>query len=228
MDSIKGLLKKIIVVIIVLTIAGVAGFMIGKNSSGGDLLNQSESSDENIYNNSSDLRKSLNITLAEHVGLTLETLRVSYDNHESATAIVDELDKNSQELADIIGDFYGDESKSTFLEMWQDHVTYFVNYTVSMKTGDKEGMDQALSDLEDYSRDAAEFFAGLNSNLTTDSTKPLFTKHRDLIIDSIINYSEAEYVGSFDKESQAYAQAGEIGDVLSDGIIKQFPDRFNE
>lgn len=228
MNSTKRRLKKVIIVTIVLVAVGALGFMLGKNKAVEDAVNNQSASEESIYSDSSDLRKALNIVLAEHVALTTETMRASYDNHGSSTALVDEVDKNSQDIADIVGDFYGEDAKATFLKMWQDHITFFINYTISAKNDDKEGKDQALSDLEDYSRESAEFFAGLNSSLSVDATKRLFNEHRDLIIAAIDDYIGEKYPEAFDKESQAYGQAGKIGDVLSDGIIKQFPDRFSE
>lgn len=230
MYNTKRLLKKSVLIVIILIVAGLAGFMIGKRHSTDGKSNDpsASGSEESVYSSASDLRKALNIALAEHISLTSETVRASYDNHESSTALVDQLDKNSQEIAGIIGGVYGEEAKSAFLKTWRDHVTFFVNYTVSAKSNDKEGKEQALSDLEDYSRESAEFFAGLNSNLTADSLKPLFTKHRDLIIALIDDYVGAKYVESLDKESQAYEQAGKLADTLTDGIIKQFPDKFSE
>lgn len=228
MNSTKRRLKKVLIVTIVLVAVGALGFMLGKNKAAEDAANNQSASEESIYSDSSDLRKALNIALAEHVALTTETMRASYDNHESSTALVDELDKNSRDIANIVGDFYGEDTETAFLKMWQDHITFFINYTVSAKNDDKEGKDQALSDLEDYSQEAAEFLASLNSSLTTETTKPLLSKHRDLIIATIDDYAEESYPESFDKESQAYGQAGKLGDVLSDGIIKQFPDRFSE
>lgn len=224
----KRFFKKAAIVLLIVVVVGGLGFVLGKSFAGNGSESQISSGENSIYTDASDLRKDLNIKLAEHVGLTSEALRASYDENASSTAVIDELDNNSKELADIVGDFYGDQAKSTFLKMWQDHITYFVNYTVSAKNDDKEGKEQALSDLEDYSQETAEFFSGLNSNLSVDSTKPLFTEHRDLVIASINDYIGEKYPEAFDKESQAYSQAGEIGDTLSDGIIKQFPDRFSE
>lgn len=228
MDNLKGLVKKGALLVVALLIVGIVGYVLGQNSADEEQMVPLISSEESIYSSASDLRKDLNITLAEHVALTNEALRVSYDDHESSTAIIDELDKNSRDLANIIGELYGEEPKATFLKMWQDQITFFVNYTVSTKNDDKEGQDQALSDLEDFSQETGDFFAGLNSNLSADQTQSLFTKHRDLLVASIIDYSEARYADSFEKESRAYIQAGEMADAIADGTIKQFPDKFNE
>ncbi len=227
MDKRKFIKKTVIILITVLVVGG-AGFFLGKNINDDSSANQPGSTQGTVYTNASDMRKDLNIKLAEHVALTTEAMRASYDEHESSTAAIDELDKNSHDLANIIGNFYGDEPKATFLKLWQDHITFFINYTISAKNNDKEGKDQALSDLEDYSQETAEFFAGLNSNLSVDSLKSLSTQHRDLIIASIDDYIEEKYPESLDEESKAFDQAGKIADTISDGIIKQFPDKFSE
>ncbi len=219
--------KKALLILAVVVIIGGVGFMLGKKNAGEGVGTANGSGSGTVYSDSSDLRKDLNIKLAEHISLTTEALRTSYDETASATAVIDELDKNSQELADIIGGFYGDQPKATFLKLWRDHITFFINYTISAKNEDTEGKEQALSDLEGYSQESAEFLAGLNNNLTADSLKPLFTEERDLTIASIDDYIAASYSESFDKESKAYDQAGKIADAISDGIIKQFPDKFS-
>lgn len=223
----KRFFKKAAIVIVIIAVVGGLGFAIGKSFAENGSKDEAAHGESSLYTDSSDLRKDLNLKMAEHIGFTSEALKASYDESASSTAAIDELDKNSNELADIVGDFYGDQARATFLKMWQDHITYFVNYTVSARNNDQEGKDQALSDLEDYSREAAEFFAGLNSSLSVDSTKPLFTQHRDLVIASMDDYAAKKYPESFDKESQAYSQAGKIADTISDGIVKQFPDKFN-
>ncbi|HEX5797810.1 MAG TPA: hypothetical protein VFX79_00495 [Candidatus Saccharimonadales bacterium] len=222
----KALFKTIIIAVVLAVLVGL-GFILGKNNADNSQNNQAVG-ENSVYSNVFDLRKDFNIKLAEHVALTSEAMRVSYDEHDSSIAVIDELDKNSQQLAGIIGEFYGDEAEASFLKLWQDQVTFFINYTVSAKNNDTEGKEQALSDLENYSREAAEFLAGLNSNLSADSLKPLLTEHRDLMITSINEYMEAKYVEALDKESKAYEQAGKVADAISDGIVKQFPDEFNE
>ena len=224
----KRFIKKAAIIVLAVALIGGAGFFLGKNNASGDTNNPAGSSSNTVYSTSSDLRKDLNIKLAEHVALSSEAMRTSYDNHGSSTAVVDELDKNSQELAEIIGSFYGEEPKATFLKLWRDHITFLINYTISTKNDDKEGREQALSDLEDYSQESAEFFAGLNNNLSTENLKPLFADYRDIMIDSIDDYSNAKYTESLDKESQAYVQAGKIADAISDGIARQFPDKFGQ
>lgn len=223
----KTFLKVIIIALILAGLTGL-GFILGKNNAADSQADQTGSGGSSVYSSVFDLRKDLNIKLAEHVALTSEATRVSYDEHESSIAVIDELDKNSQDLAGVVGEFYGDEAEASFLKLWRDQVTFFINYTVSVKNEDIEGKEQALSDLENYSREAAEFLAGLNSNLSVDSLKPLLSEHRDSIITSIDEYAEAKYVEALDKESRAYVQAGKIADAISDGIVKQFPNEFSE
>ena len=220
--------KKLILAAIVVLAVGGAGFYLGRNDAKNSSENKTGSVGDTVYSNTSDLRKELNVKLAEHVALATEVMRTSYDQHGSSTAAVDELDKNSQELADIIGNFYGQGPKDTFLKQWRDHITFFVNYTISVKNDDKEGKEQALSDLEEYSQQAAEFLAGLNSSLSVDNLKPLFADYRDLMVDSMNDYANEEYPQSLDKESQTYAQAGKLADSIADGLAKQFPEKFSQ
>lgn len=110
-----------------------------------------------------ELRTALTANLNEHVYLAGIAVFVAYtdeggtesDAFAAAAAVVD---ANAVELADAVGSLAGDDQRDPFLELWRDHIGYFVDYAGAAATDDDAAAEQALMDLDQYRYDAGDFF----------------------------------------------------------------------
>ncbi|MBJ8068217.1 copper amine oxidase, partial [Bacillus cereus group sp. N15] len=71
--------------------------------------------------------------LNEHVYVAGIAVFVAYTDEEGTdsdafAAAAEVVDDNAVELADAIGELAGDEHRDPFLELWRDHIGYFVDY----------------------------------------------------------------------------------------------------
>ncbi|MGB3733426.1 MAG: hypothetical protein WA964_00620 [Ilumatobacter sp.] len=108
-------------------------------------------------------RTALTFQLQEHVYLAGIALEQAVDNggdleNPVVAAAVAELDVNTVELSEIVGSVAGEENGAAFLELWRNHIGFFVDYTLGEATGNEEMKTQALSDLEGYQQAAGAFF----------------------------------------------------------------------
>jgi cytochrome c556 len=113
-----------------------------------------------------DLRAGLTSLLQEHVylaGMAVATAYAAGADSEEFTAAAATLDQNSVALSDAVGTIAGEDKGAAFLELWREHVGYFVDYAVAVKAGDTTGRDQALADLDAYTEEAGAFFDEVSS-----------------------------------------------------------------
>ena len=215
-------------VIVALVIGGVSGFMVGNSGSDEDAAASDSSLIENGTTTSpaAGLRVALNNALREHVNVAGVALRNVFTESPDAGAAVAALDNNSVEVAGLVGSVYGDQAEEDFLTLWRQHITFFANYTVAAREGDKAGMDQALEDLAGYGQAASTFFETANPNLPKSAVMPLLEAHRDLVIDTINLIGAGDFDAAYVKLGEAADQVGTIGDALADGIEKQYPEKF--
>ena len=102
----------------------------------------------------------LSTLLQEHVylaGLTVDAgVNFGLDSQafEAAAAA---LDKNSVELADLVGSVAPDQ-REAFLELWRNHIGFFVDYAVAIAQGDSAAADEAQANLDQYQEQAGAFF----------------------------------------------------------------------
>jgi len=128
--------------------------------------------------------QTLSTLLEEHVllaGIAVRTAFVDGVDSASYDAIVAALDGNSLDLADVIGSV--DASKrDAFLELWRQHIGFFVNYALGAAGGDQAVIDQAKSDLANYGEQAGAFFEELSGGeLTSADVQAALQVHVDTL-----------------------------------------------
>lgn len=208
-------------------VSGLIGYMIG-GSMGDDQKSHDTSSNlqPSTTTKAADVRVALNNALREHVSLGAAALRAAFDGDPNIEALLGTLDENSVEVAGLVGSVYGSDAQEAFLQLWRNHIGFFADYTVAAKSGDSDGMQQALDDLAGYSQDAGAFFENANPNLPASAVVPLLKEHRDLVIAAVNAWGAKDYSESYTQEQMARDQVGQIADALSKGIVAQAPDKF--
>lgn len=173
-----------------------------------------------------DLRVILNALEREHVDLASQATRNGFDGSADFKASAGALDNNSVALSKAIGSIYGPDAETKFLEIWRSHIGFFVNYTVAAKTGDKAGMDKAVSDLGGYNDAISDFFSQANPNLPREAVHQLISDHIVLLKGAVDAYGAKDFAGSYAKEHDANVQIGTIADTIAGAIVKQSPAKF--
>lgn len=115
-----------------------------------------------------ELRTTLTANLNEHVYLAGIAVFVAYTEDEGLesdgfAAAAEVVDGNAVELADAVGELAGEENRDPFLELWRDHIGYFVDYAGAVAMGDDAAAQTALADLDQYRYDAGDFFEEISA-----------------------------------------------------------------
>ncbi len=114
------------------------------------------------------LRANLTAMLQEHVYLAAFAVFNAYTaeggvESPAFTAAAATLDANSVALSEAVASLAGEENGTAFLDLWREHIGFFVDYAVADATGDEEARQQALTDLDGYRPQAGAFFEEISS-----------------------------------------------------------------
>jgi hypothetical protein len=111
----------------------------------------------------STLRSTLTALLQEHVYLAAFAVFTAYTadggvESPAFTAAAATLDANSVALSEAVASLSTTEDGTAFLDLWRAHIGFFVDYAVADASGDEDGRQAALADLDGYRPAAGEFF----------------------------------------------------------------------
>lgn len=217
-------------VLVALAIGLLGGYGIGnsgKDDSKSDQSPTASVSEEKPDTNTkaATLRVNLNNALSEHIELASPALRAVFDGSESGAGVTAALDENSVAISEAIDSVYPG-SKDAFLELWRNHIGFFVDYTKAAKASDTAAMDKARADLDGYSDQASTFFSEANPNLPKEAVKDGLKEHLSQVIQIVDAYGAKDYAKSYSLQRMADMHMQMFGDTLSAAIVKQFPEKF--
>lgn len=178
-----------------------------------------------VNSKAANLRLQLNDLLKEHTVLTSTHLQEVFDGKNiSTTKTV--LDDNSQNIAGTIGSVYGGDVQNNFLKMWNNHLDQYKNYTLALKNNDTSGKNQLRNDLIQTSKTMEQLLNQLDSNILANEISNLMSTHIDLTLSIIEEYANKNDEQRVNTMKQAYDQAGQLADSLTQFILNTKPEMF--
>jgi hypothetical protein len=135
--------------------------------------------------------------------------------------------QNQTDIGDAIKAFYGDEAGEQLTALLQDHILIAADLLAAAKAGDETAVAQARARWDANADDIAAFLAAANPrHWALEEMQAMMRDHLDLTLAE----AEARLEGDFEADIAAYdevhGQILEMADMLSEGIVAQFPKAF--
>ncbi|MBI2854786.1 MAG: hypothetical protein HYX87_07710 [Chloroflexi bacterium] len=141
---------------------------------------------------------------------------------------IDRLLKNQVDIGNAIKPFYGNAAGERLTALLKDHINGAVAVLRGAKSGNAARLDAALEDWYDNGNKIATFLSNANpKNWPPAAMKIMLREHLNLTFLE----ATARLKGAFDTDvatfDKVHVQALRMADILSQGIIAQFPGKFN-
>ena len=142
-------------------------------------------------------------------------------------ASVGRLLQNQADIGEAIKPFYGEAAGEELTRLLREHILIAADIIAAAKAGDDAGVAAAQTRWTANADEIAAFLAAANPRAwKVDEMKTMLHEHLRLTT----NEAVARLQGDWDADVAAYdeihRQALGMADMLSDGIVKQFPKRF--
>ena len=142
-------------------------------------------------------------------------------------ATTERLLANQADLGDAIKPFYGEEAGEQLEALLTDHIVIATEVIGSAKAADSAALDDATARWQANGDDIATFLSTANPEAwPLDLMKGHMRTHLDLTTEEAVAHLEGRYDDSVAAYEKVHAQILAMADMLSEGIISQFPDEF--
>jgi hypothetical protein len=136
--------------------------------------------------------------------------------------------QNQVDIGNAIKQFYGDSAGDQLASLLHDHITIAAEILTDAKSGDSTALNDALSRWYSNGNQIAAFLNAANpKNWPLATMLQMMKTHLDLTLKEAVAYLKADYQGSIDAYEQVHLEILQMADMLSTGIIQQFPSTFN-
>lgn len=143
------------------------------------------------------------------------------------SATVDRLLSNQDDIGNAIAPFYGQAAGQRLTALLKDHIQVAAQLILAAKAGDSEGVTAASAAWYANANDIAAFLNAANpQNWPLEHMQDMMREHLDLTLAE----AQARLAGDYPADVAAYDRVHDailsMSDMLSLGIIDQFPKRF--
>lgn len=218
----------------VLLVVGLAvGFGVSKATTENETKSNSTSNSSTATAGTSvkaaDLRANLVSLGVQHMDLTYAAVDAKLAGTKSADAVGADLYKNGENIGAAVGSVYGQEAETTFNSVWKLHLDQFVTYAIAASKADEAGKAAALAKIEaEYTKPLAAYLAKANPNLPEDVLFTTLDEHVKQTAAMIDQQAAGDYAGAAIAREQAAQHLVGVFSTLAGGIVKQYPEKFQD
>jgi hypothetical protein len=142
-------------------------------------------------------------------------------------ATVDRLLQNQDDIGDAIKPFYGEAAGEQLSALLRDHILIAAEIIQAAKAGDSAAFEDARVRWYVNADEIATFLSAANpGRWPLDEMKAMMREHLDLTLQEAGNYLQGNHAASVAAYDEIHVQALHMADMLSEGIIRQFPSQF--
>jgi len=135
--------------------------------------------------------------------------------------------ENQHNIGKALEPFYGHEAGEQFVALLEEHVQITDEMLHAAKNADAAAFELTVAHWYANADQVAEFLHEANpDHWPLKETKAILREYLDLTLEIAIARWNGDYAADIAASDKAHDQAIAIADMLSEGIIKQFPDRF--
>jgi len=139
----------------------------------------------------------------------------------------DRLLKNQADIGDALRPYYGDEVGAAVTELLREHILVAAAVIDAAKAGDGDEVDAQLDLWYDNAHRIAVALNGVNpKQWPLDHMEAMMRAHLDRTLEEAVARLQGRYADDVAAYEAIHADILEMADMLSDGIVAQFPSRF--
>ncbi|SFA91628.1 glycosyltransferase [Clostridium frigidicarnis] len=188
---------------------------------------EDKSSKETCFSKSQvDLKMSERKLWSDHVLWTRNFIISDLASLEDKDAVLQRLLKNQDDIGNAIKPYYGEEAGNNLSKLLREHITIAGQVVDAAKNGNKKDLEKYNKDWYENADKISEFLSSANPNWSNKDLKDMLYKHLQLTTDEVLARLNKDWkadIAAYDKGENHMLM---FADMLSNGIMKQFPEKF--
>jgi hypothetical protein len=172
------------------------------------------------------LRQNMRVLWSDHVIWTREYIVAAVADQPDQQAAAARLMRNQEDIGDAVAAYYGPHAGARLTELLKAHIGIAVDLIKAAKAGDNGAQRQADRMWHQNAEEIADFLSTANPNWPRETLIEMMNAHLSTTTDEVIARLTKNWEQDVRAFDAVYGHILTMSDALSDGIIKQFPDRF--
>lgn len=162
----------------------------------------------------------------DHVFWTRSLILSDLSSIPDKESVLERLLKNQDDIGESIKLYYGKDAGDKLAKILRDHILIAVQVVDSAKTDNKDDLEKYSKLWYENADDIVDFLSSANPHWSKADLKNMLYKHLELTTNETVSMINKDW-----KTANAIFDEGEnhmidFADMITDGIVKQFPEKF--
>jgi hypothetical protein len=173
-----------------------------------------------------ELRLAMRTLWEEHITYTRNYIISALAGLEDTDKVAERLLRNQDDLGAAIKPYYGEEAGSKLASLLRAHISIAVAIVKAAKAGNTEQVTAEEQRWTANGKEIAAFLSGANPNWPKAELEKMLQKHLDLTTGEVLGRLKKDWAADMKAYDDGHAHMLMFADMLSAGMIKQFPAKF--
>jgi hypothetical protein len=217
-------MKKVVSIgMVILFVAAVASIVLGAQPMKSKMPTKMVLSKSSVELNM-DMRK----LWEDHITYTRNYIISALADLEDINKVAERLLKNQDDIGDAIKPIYGDEAGKKLAALLRDHILIATEVVKAAKMGNNEDLSAANKKWYANADDIAAFLSSANPNWSKTVFEDMLHKHLEYTAQEVVSRLKKDWAADIEAYDKGHAHMLMFADMLTDGIVKQFPSKFRK
>ena len=136
--------------------------------------------------------------------------------------------RNKDDIGDVIASFYGKQAGDGLAALLKEHILGAAELLAAAKGGDQAAVDASGAVSFENADAIGEYLGGANpENWPAADVSAQMRMHLDMTLQEAVARLTGDYAGDIEAYDMVHDHILMMADLLSTGIIAQFPERFS-
>ena len=186
-----------------------------------------QSAEKEMTSSAAALRQDMRKLWTDHVVWTRDYIVAAVGDQPDAQAAATRLMRNQDDIGAAVGKIYGAPAGQQLTTLLKEHISIAVDLIKAAKAGNKEGQKAADAKWQQNGEAIADFLSKANPHWPRATLVNLMKGHLSTTTKEVVARLSKDWEGDVRAFDEVYTHILMMSDALSDGIIKQFPEKFS-
>ena len=162
----------------------------------------------------------------DHITYTRNYIISALADLEDISKVAERLLKNQDDIGDAIKPVYGNGAGKTLTALLRDHILIATEVVTAAKMGNNEELTKANKKWYGNADDIAAFLSSANPNWQKKTLQDMLYKHLEYTTQEVVSRLKKDWGADIEAYDKGHEHMLMFADMLTAGIVKQFPAKF--
>ncbi len=175
------------------------------------------------------LRSDMRVLWEDHITWTRLAIISLTTGSPDTQATVGRLLRNQTDIGNAVKPFYGKAAGNALTAKLREHILIAADVVAAAKAGDKAKLTDAQARWQRNANEIAALLNSVNPRFwKLGAMKAEMSKHLALTTQEVVARLQGRWTADVAAYDQVHHHILHMSDLLADGIVKQFPNRFRD